>query len=164
MLMKEIENETRLKVLAISSGGGHWIQLLRIRAAFDGCEVTYATVDDGYAVDVENGSFARIPNGNLWSVWSLLRSAVGVGCLLVKLRPEVIVTTGAAPGYFAVMFGKFIGARTVWLDSMANAGGLSSSGRKAMRFADLCLTQWRHLTGDNGPYFRGAVFNSSALT
>lgn len=162
--MKGIENEIKPRLLAISSGGGHWIQLLRIRAAFDRCDVIYATVDDGYAADVEHCRFVRIPNGNLWSPWSLMRSAFGVGILLVRLRPDVIVTTGAAPGYFAVMFGKLIGARTVWLDSMANAGGLSASGRKAMRFSDLCLTQWRHLTTDDGPYFRGTVFNSSALT
>lgn len=162
--MKAIENKKRPKLLAISSGGGHWIQLLRIRAAFDGCDVTYATVDDGYATDVEHCRFVRIPNGNLWSVWSLMRSAFGVGFLIMKLRPDVVVTTGAAPGYFAVMFGKLLGARTVWLDSMANAGSLSASGRKAMKFSDLCLTQWRHLTGDDGPHFRGAVFNSSALT
>jgi UDP-N-acetylglucosamine:LPS N-acetylglucosamine transferase len=161
--MKAIAKQKKPRLLAISSAGGHWIQLLRIRSAFDGCDVTYATVDDGYAADVEHSRFVRIPNGNLWSVWSMMRSAFGVWCLLLKLRPEVVVTTGAAPGYFAVMFGKFIGARTVWLDSMANAGSLSASGRKAMRFSDLCLTQWRHLTGDDGPHFRGAVFNNSAL-
>ena len=162
--MKAIAKQKKPRLLAISSAGGHWIQLLRIRAAFDGCDVTYATVDDGYAADVEHCRFVRIPNGNLWSVWSLIRSAFGVGFLIMKLRPDVVVTTGAAPGYFAVMFGKLLGARTVWLDSMANAGSLSASGRKAMKFSDLCLTQWRHLTGDDGPHFRGAVFNSSALT
>ncbi len=42
------------KVLAISSGGGHWVQLLRLRPAFAGCDVTYATVRDGYRADVSN--------------------------------------------------------------------------------------------------------------
>ena len=145
-------------LLAISSGGGHWIQLLRIRSAFDGCDVTYATVDDGYAEDVRDGSFVRIPNGNMWSWRSLIISGAAIAFLLVRLRPDVVVTTGAAPGYFGIMFGKLLGARTVWLDSMANAGSLSASGRKAMRFADLCLTQWRHLTEDKGPHYHGAVF------
>ena len=36
------------RILALSSGGGHWVQLLRLRPAFDdGCEVTFATVDKG---------------------------------------------------------------------------------------------------------------------
>jgi UDP-N-acetylglucosamine:LPS N-acetylglucosamine transferase len=159
--MAEIGKKSRPRVLAISSGGGHWIQLLRVRPAFVDCDVVYATVADGYATDVEGSRFETVPNGNLWSVWSLLRSAVGVAWLLMRLRPDVIITTGAAPGCFAVMFGKLMGARTLWLDSMANAGGLSMSGRKSRRFTDLCLTQWKHLAGDGGPDFRGAVFNCS---
>lgn len=158
------ESERKLKLLAISSGGGHWIQLMRIRKAFDGCDVTYSTVDEGYAEDVLDCRFVRIANGNLWSLRSLMMSALGVARLLVCLRPDVVVTTGAAPGYFAVMFGKLLGARTVWLDSMANAGRLSASGRKAKRFSDLCLTQWRHLTAEKGPYFHGAVFRKGVLT
>jgi UDP-N-acetylglucosamine:LPS N-acetylglucosamine transferase len=161
MLMRQ--QAKRSKVLAISSGGGHWVQLLRIRPAFDGCDVTYATVDDAYAEDVSDCRFVRIPNGNIWSWRGLMISAIMIACLLVRFRPDVIVTTGAAPGYFAVMFGKLMGARTVWLDSMANAGGLSESGRRAMRFADLCLTQWRHLTDHQGPHFRGAVFHREVL-
>ena len=30
------------RVLAISSGGGHWIQLLRLRPAFAGADVHFA--------------------------------------------------------------------------------------------------------------------------
>jgi UDP-N-acetylglucosamine:LPS N-acetylglucosamine transferase len=150
-------------LLAISSGGGHWVQLMRIRPAFDGCDVTYATIDDAYAEDVGDCSFVCIPNGNSWSWRGLVSSASMVGWLILKLRPDVIVTTGAAPGFFAVMFGKLMGARTVWLDSMANAGSLSKSGQRAMRFTDLCLTQWRHLTSDQGPYFHGTVFQSEAM-
>jgi UDP-N-acetylglucosamine:LPS N-acetylglucosamine transferase len=149
------------KVLAISSGGGHWIQLMRIRPAFAASDVVYATVAEAYADDVDGCRFEIVPNGNIWSAWGLLRSALGVAWLLLRLRPDVVVTTGAAPGYFAVMFGRLLGSRTLWLDSMANAGGLSMSGRKARRFTDLFLTQWRHLEGDGGPDFRGAVFNSS---
>ena len=40
------------RVLAISSGGGHWVQLPRLRPAFAGAEVTYVTVDRAYATDV----------------------------------------------------------------------------------------------------------------
>jgi len=45
------------KVLAISSGGGHWVQLLRLRPAFEGCAVTYACVRPAYAEDVPGQAF-----------------------------------------------------------------------------------------------------------
>jgi hypothetical protein len=69
----------------------------------------------------------------------------------------VVITTGAAPGYFAVRIGKLLGARVVWLDSVANAGELSMSGRKAGSFVDLWLTQWPHLARDKGPACHGSV-------
>ena len=146
------------KVLAISSGGGHWIQLLRLRSAFGGCAVTYATVHEGYRADVgEDADFRVIPSGTRWSKLALIRSALSVLWLLIRLRPDVVITTGAAPGYFAVRFGQWIGARGVWVDSVANAGELSLSGRKAGSFVDLWLTQWPDLAREDGPHFVGSV-------
>jgi UDP-N-acetylglucosamine:LPS N-acetylglucosamine transferase len=145
-------------VLAISSGGGHWVQLLRLRPAFEGCDVTYATVMEGYRADLEAGSdFRIIPDGNRWSKFNLLRAALAVFLLLLRVRPDVVITTGAAPGYFAVRFGKLLGARVVWIDSIANAEELSMSGMKAGAFVDLWLTQWPHLASEGGPNYCGSV-------
>jgi UDP-N-acetylglucosamine:LPS N-acetylglucosamine transferase len=146
------------KVLALSSGGGHWVQLLRLRPAFEGCDVTYATVMKGYLADLEpEADFHVVPDGNRWSKINLLRSAFAVFLLLLRLRPDVVVTTGAAPGFFAARFGKLLGARVVWIDSIANAEELSMSGKKAGTFVDLLLTQWPHLASNEGPKFYGSV-------
>ena len=56
--------------------------------------------------------------------------------VVVRVRPHVIVTTGAAPGYIAIRLGRILGARTVFLDSMANAEKLSLSAHLAERHAD----------------------------
>lgn len=145
------------KVLAISSGGGHWVQLLRLRPAFEGCRVTYATVREGYRAEVAGADFRVIPDSNRWNKLALLRCALGVFWLVLRLRPDVVVSTGAAPGFFGVRFGKWLGARVVWVDSVANAEELSMSGRKAGGFVDLWLTQWPHLAADGGPQFYGSV-------
>lgn len=58
--------------------------------------------------------------------------------LIVLLhRPDIVISTGAAPGFFALLFGKLLGARTIWIDSIANAEQLSVSGQKVKLFADL---------------------------
>jgi len=77
--------------------------------------------------------------------------------LIVRERPDAIVSTGAAPGYLAIRIGGLIGCRTLWIDSIANVEQLSLSGRRALRHADLCLTQWEHLASQDGPRFEGAV-------
>ncbi len=143
--------------MLISSSGGHWIQLLRLRPAFEGHEQVYVTTEPTYSDEVAEGLFYIVPDATRWSKLRLVWLAVKVVCLLVRLRPHVVVTTGAAPGFFAVFFGKMIGSRTIWVDSIANVEKLSMSGKMAGGFADLWLTQWPHLAKPEGPNYSGAV-------
>ena len=147
----------RPKVLAIASGGGHWVQLLRLRPAFEGTDVIFATVREGYRQDVAGAEFRLIPDSNRWNKFKLLKSAAAIFWLVFRERPDVVITTGAAPGYFGVRFGKWLGARVVWVDSVANAEELSLSGEKAGTFVDLWLTQWAHLAREGGPKCMGSV-------
>ena len=148
----------RIKVLALSSGGGHWVQLLRLRPAFEGCDVTFATVSRSYESDLGAGvRFRRIPDSSMWQKHRLLLSALVVSWVVLTERPDVIVSTGAAPGYFAVRLGALLGARTIWVDSVANAEQLSLSGREAGKHVDHWVTQWPHLAAKNGPYYHGSV-------
>jgi UDP-N-acetylglucosamine:LPS N-acetylglucosamine transferase len=145
------------RLLAISSGGGHWVQLLRLRPAFEGCDVTYATVRQGYRADVSDGNFVVVGDCNRAKKLRLIISALGIFALLLRMRPDVIVSTGAAPGFLALRLGRLLGAKTIWIDSVANGEELSMSGRLVGRYADLWLTQWQHLARDGGPDFKGSV-------
>lgn len=146
------------RVLAVSSGGGHWVQLLRLRPAFEGSEVTFVTVSESYRSDLLPGSrFRTIPDSNMWQKGRLILTALGVFWTLLRIRPDVVISTGAAPGYFAIRLGKLLGARTVWVDSVANAEQLSTSGREAGKHVDLWITQWEHLATRDGPKYFGSV-------
>jgi len=82
---------------------------------------------------------------------------IRIGWILLWERPDIVLSTGASCGFFAVFFGKISGAKTIWLDSIANAKTLSLSGKWAGRYADLWLTQWPHLAKSQGPYYAGGV-------
>ncbi len=145
------------RVLAIASGGGHWVQLLRLRPAFDECDVTFVTVNPAYRSDVAGARFRVINDATRWNKFGLLKMAAKIGWILLTVRPNVIVTTGAAPGFFAIRMGRMLGARTIWLDSVANVEQLSLSGQRVGKHADLWLTQWPHLATATGPECHGAV-------
>lgn len=145
------------KVLAVSSSGGHWVQLKRVLPAFEGHRVSIATIERDVRDQVECERFYVVNDASLWSKLALVRSALRMMWIVLRARPDVVVSTGAAPGFFGILFGKLFGARTIWIDSIANAEQLSLSGAKAGRFADLWLTQWPHLARDGGPHYRGSV-------
>ena len=92
-----------------------------------------------------------------WSRLGLLRLFVQMTWIMLRERPDVVVTTGAAPGLFGAFLGRRFGARTIWIDSLANVERLSLSGQKAGRFSDLWLTQWPALACEAGPDYAGAV-------
>ena len=73
------------KILAISSAGGHWVQLQRLRAAWEGCDAVYVTTKEGYRDDLiadakrrgqPEPRFYRVVDANRWQKFRLLRQLV----------------------------------------------------------------------------------------
>lgn len=146
------------RVMLISSGGGHWVQLNRVAPALAGAERHFVTVRSEYRDGLSpSDEFHVIPDATRWDrirlVWCLLR----VAWIILRIRPHVVISTGAAPGYFGIMIGHKLGARTCWIDSIANTEMLSMSGDRARRHADLVLTQWDHIACPEGDSGRCAV-------
>ena len=156
-IMNRSQNSKPKRVLAISSGGGHWVQLQRLRPSFEGADIAFATVREAYRSEVGAARFHVVPDSNFSNKLKLLRTAFGVLRILLKERPQVVVSTGAAPGFFGIVLGRLLGAKTVWIDSVANVEELSMCGRHAGRWADLWLTQWEHLARESGPRYAGSV-------
>jgi UDP-N-acetylglucosamine:LPS N-acetylglucosamine transferase len=147
----------RCDVLAISSPGGHWVELTRLFPAFEGLAVEYATTDAGRAIDVPDGRLHVLTDANKQTPWRLIVCAWQVSRLVLRVRPRIIVSTGAAPGLIAIVCGKLIGARAVWLDIFGLVDRMTLSGRMVKPFADLYLVQWPHLAKPDGPHFRGSL-------
>ncbi len=145
------------RILAVASGGGHWVQLLRLRPAFVGCKVTYATVQPSYAAQVIGDGFFSFTDATRWSRWNLFKMVLQITLITIRTRPDVVITTGAAPGVVALRVGKWLGAKTIWLDSIANVEAMSMSGRKVKNFADLRLTQWPEVAREEGCTYKGAI-------
>lgn len=134
------------RILLVASGGGHWVQLTRLKRAFDGCDTLYATTMSGVATPSGDRPVAYISDASRTEPLKIPVLFFQLIWLFLKFRPNFVVSTGAGPGLIALRIGKWFGARTVWIDSMANSEALSLSGRLAERYADLWLTQWPHLT------------------
>lgn len=145
------------KILAVASGGGHWVQLHRMVPAFVGFDVVYVTVHTEYRLQVPESKFYCVNDATRWNKLALVVQALRIAWIIGIERPEVVISTGAAPGYFAVRVGRWFRARTVWIDSMANIEEMSMSGSHVGRHADLWLTQWPHLAKAGGPQYGGSV-------
>lgn len=149
--------QSKQRILLVASHGGHWVQMRRLAPAFEGQYCHYICTTPGVAAEVAPSPLTVVRDANLQDIRALTVLAWDMAKAIATVRPTVVLSTGAAPGFFALAFGKLFGARTIWVDSLANAECMSVSGVHVKRFADLWLTQWPELMKPEGPLYKGSV-------
>lgn len=147
-----------MKILAIASAGGHWVQLLRLTPAFLNEELSFMSTNPNFGATVKNYKYYTVPDANQWNKLKLIYCFFKVLKIVILQHPRVIITTGAAPGLMGIIVGRLIGAKTIWIDSIANAEKISLSGKIAGYFADRVYTQWANLATDK-VFFNGNVLS-----
>jgi UDP-N-acetylglucosamine:LPS N-acetylglucosamine transferase len=145
------------KILMVASAGGHWVELNLLNSAVKKGDVIYMTTNRELAEQNKEHQFFAVPDASRWDRMRIVLLACKMLWIIIWIRPDVVISTGALPGFFAIFFGKKFGAKTIWVDSIAKSETLSMSGQKAGKYADLWLTQWEHLACLEGPQYYGAV-------
>jgi len=129
------------------------VQLLRLREAWAGHDVSYATVHAADAVEVAPARLLTFRDVSRADWWLLPLTFFDIAGILLKVRPQVIVTTGALPPLLALVLARPFGIRTLWIDSIANSEEMSGSGSFARSVAERVLTQWPALATGSVEYW-----------
>lgn len=151
-----------MKILAVSSAGGHLSELKMITSNLSPeFEVTIITEDKGqhdptinYYMPYSNRSnkvkyfFAFINNFRLAFKY------------LKKTRPEKIISTGAHTAFFYFVVGKLIFKTTnVYIESYAKVTEQSLTYKLSKRFIDVVVVQHQEMTEvEDGSKFFGGVY------
>lgn len=135
-------------ILAAASLGGHWIQLLRITGGMHarGCKVHYLSTHPKCAAMIPEGSrFFQLHDFSRTDAWRLFPALWHAVKVVRGAKPDLVISTGAAPGLVAIVAARLCGRRAVWIDSIANVERPSMCGLIASRIASATFTQWPHL-------------------
>lgn len=136
----------KLRICLAASAGGHLSQLLRLADSWQDYETFCITTTGLVAQKIRKYGRAYVV-GECNRQHPLLTISVFILCvrIILRKRPDVVISTGAAAGCIACFLGKLIGARVVWIDSITNVERISLSGRMVRYIADLFLVQWPEL-------------------
>ena len=79
--------------------------------------------------------------------------------ILLKERPQVVVTTGSGPGMITLTLAKMLlRSKTIWIDSIANCERMSSSGSAGSAGRRYLVNAVAPaLQHESGPNYWGAV-------
>lgn len=88
---------TKKRIFAIASAGGHWQQLMQICDAFEDHDTLFATTLAGLPEEFGVDKSVIVPDCNRHSKISILRCCARMGLVMLRHRPNVVISTGALP-------------------------------------------------------------------
>jgi beta-1,4-N-acetylglucosaminyltransferase len=143
----------RVDVLLVCSTGGHLLQLLALREVWEATPHAWVTFDKTdartllrdeqvvYAFGPTNRSFG------LLAIRNTVRNLVLAWRVTRRLRPRVVLTTGAGVAVPFAWVGRLRRARVVYVESFTRIDEPSLSCRLIAPVADRIYGQWPELTG-----------------
>lgn len=141
----------RLRVCLAASGGGHVRQLLDLEPVWSEHEYFFVTEDTslGESLRADHTTFfiphvaagqARLGHP-LRMIGAAGKNLVQSAKIVLRERPDVVISTGAGAVFFTVLLARLIGARVVIIESFARFDRPSLFGRLAMPLAHYQVAQ-----------------------
>ena len=146
-------------VLMLLGGGGHTTEMVSLLGKLgDACSYTFV-LPRGAAVPPElrqRGSVRRVlqPRTKRSGRFvALLRTSIATLeslWVLVRVRPQAIVSSGPGIAVPMTLLAPLVGARTIFIETASRVTSLSMTGRILRPRVDLFFVQWPELVEDSG--------------
>ncbi len=140
------------KVLFISSTGGHFNELMKLEPLmkkYDSYIATEKTKATLYVKDKYKNKMFYLIYGTkdhmLTYPFKLLANCFISLFYFIKIRPDVIITTGAHTAGPICCIGKLFRKKIIYIETMANINTKTITGRLIYKFADLFIVQWESM-------------------
>lgn len=140
------------KVLFASSAGGHLAELMQLRDMFEEYEFTILTEKTDTTLNLKKVYGSKVyyvlhssRKPLMKFLIKLLINFIKSVYILLKVKPEVIVTTGANAIVPICYLGKFWGCKIIYVESFARVKSISLSGKILKRITNLFLVQHEEL-------------------
>ncbi|MEM4256845.1 MAG: PssD/Cps14F family polysaccharide biosynthesis glycosyltransferase [Candidatus Diapherotrites archaeon] len=133
-----------MKLCLACSAGGHLAEIMALKDFYSNKDhffLTFERQDTKSLAEKEKVVFVTYPQ----NFFSYLASFIDCVKVILKEKPQAIISTGSHVGIFACLIGKFLGKKVVFIESFCRTKEPSKSGKIAYLFADLFIYQWKDL-------------------
>ena len=140
------------KVLFISSTGGHLRELMKLEPLFENYDyniITEKDVTTKYLKEKYKDKVHYLPYSTRSKLVSyifkymyvILKSIV----LFIKLRPDVIVSTGTHTAVPTCFIAKIFRKKVIYIETFANITKKTLTGKIIYPISDLFIVQWKEM-------------------
>lgn len=138
-----IDTQRKLKVCVACSPGGHMVQARQLARVYEKYDHFYFTFSGVVARELaKTVRVCAIPNIVRHNPVSWIIGAVLSAYIAIKQRPDVVISTGAGVVVFFCIFARLLGAKLIFIESMAKIEKPTLTARFLYPFANLFIVQW----------------------
>jgi len=132
-----------IKICVACCPGGHMVQAKQLASVYEKYDHVYVTFAGGVADEMKKSTRVRtVPDLVRRNPLSWIAVVACSFHAAVAERPDVVISTGAGAVVFFCVFAKLLGAKLVFLESMAKVTHPTWTARVLYPFADLFMVQW----------------------
>lgn len=144
--MSDSDKRNRLKICVACSPGGHLVQVRQLANVYEKYDYFYFTFSGPVAESLaQNARVRTIPNIVRKNPISWFVGAVLSAYIALAERPDVVITTGAGVVVFLCVFSRLLGAKVIYIESMAKIEKPTLTARFLYPFSNLFIVQWPNL-------------------
>jgi len=137
----------RQDVVAIASAGGHMFELLKAISQLN-IDPLFITYRAPHLTDILEGREVKYICHPRRNPFRLALNILQAFFLSLKLRPKIVISTGADVAVPFCIISKVLGSKLVFIESGAMLHSGSLSGKLLYPLADLFIVQWESLLDD----------------
>lgn len=139
------------KVLFIASTGGHLSEILKLNKVMEKYESYLITEKTDTTKDLIVDNIKKIDyliygtKSHLSYIYKFPYNCIKSFILFLKIKPDVIITTGAHTGVPMCYIGKIFRKKIIYIETLANIDTKTLSGKLVYPIADLFVVQWESM-------------------
>ena len=133
----------QMKICFVTSSGGHLTHLMQLKEWWkdkDRFWVTFDKEDSRSILNDERKYWCYFPSNR--NIKNLIKNTFLSIKVLLKEKPDLIISTGAAPAIPFFYIGKLLGAKVIYIEVYDRIDKPTLTGKLVHPISDLFILQW----------------------
>lgn len=139
----------KMKIGFVSSTGGHFSELMQLVTGIKNFEYFIVTEENSSSSAIQQSHCVHFlkqqERKNHLFFYIFLVNIYRSARILLREKPDVIISTGAGATVAICLLGKLLGKRIIFIESFAKVTSPTMTGRIVYPFSDKFYIQWKDL-------------------
>ncbi len=148
------KHDRKPKICFVSSSGGHWEQLQKLKPLADKYDGFFVTERTQFEEPMAGYFMVQTDLKDKRMVLKMIRNSFHALGIWIRERPDFIVTTGTMVAYPFYLLSIVFHKKFIFIETFGRANMPTEAGKRMEKHSDLFIVQWKSMK----KFYKKAVY------